>query len=173
MDELEHAKKKSCENVKLLGWPPPSCENSQLFFSNDNLSNSFQFIFASLSSLVFRQSKCTAQAVPDKIRQSSSSRIGANVRSSRRDIVLSSDNCDQPDGQDGVKKKKKKKKKDEEEEEEEESHIDPIPIVCAVFIASVFGGPVCLIANLKLGMFAAIGGGIMGYTTGKMFSDHG
>ena len=46
-------------------------------------------------------------------------------------------------------------------------------MVCAVFIASVFGGPVCLIANLKLGMFAAIGGGIMGYTTGKMFSDHG
>ena len=138
-----------------------------------NVTNSFKYIFASLSSLVFRQSKCTAQAVPDKIRQSSSSRIGANVRSSRRDIVLSSDNCDQPDGQDGVKKKKKKKKKDEEEEEEEESHIDPIPIVCAVFIASVFGGPVCLIANLKLGMFAAIGGGIMGYTTGKMFSDHG
>ena len=72
-----------------------------------------------------------------------------------------------------VKKKKKKKKKQSEEDEEEESHIDPIPIVCAVMIASVFGGPVCLIANLKLGMFAAIGGGIMGYTTGRMFSDHG
>ena len=73
-----------------------------------------------------------------------------------------------------VKKKRRKKKKQvEEEEEEEESKIDPIPIVCAVMIASVFGGPVCLIANLKLGMFAAIGGGIMGYTTGRMFSDHG
>ena len=72
-----------------------------------------------------------------------------------------------------VKKKKKKKKKQSEEDDEEESHIDPIPIVCAVMIASVFGGPVCLIANLKLGMFAAIGGGIMGYTTGRMFSDHG
>ena len=34
MDELEHAKKikKSCENVNILGSPPPSCENSQLFF---------------------------------------------------------------------------------------------------------------------------------------------
>ena len=29
-----------------------------------------------------------------------------------------------------------------------------------------------LVAGLKLGMFAAIGGGIMGYTTGKMFAEH-
>ena len=127
-----------------------------------------------------RQSKCTAQPVPPDSSKQSSSRIGANVRSSRRvpseshrDIVSTSDSCDQLDGPDSPKKKRKKKKKDEEEDEEEESHIDPIPIVCTVFIASVFGGPVCLIANLKLGMFAAIGGGIMGYTTGKMFSDHG
>ena len=27
--------------------------------------------------------------------------------------------------------------------------------------------------GLKLGMFAAIGGGIMGYTTGKMLEEHG
>ena len=27
-------------------------------------------------------------------------------------------------------------------------------------------------AGLKLGMFAAIGGGMMGYTTGKMFAEH-
>ena len=30
---------------------------------------------------------------------------------------------------------------------------------------------ICL-AGLKLGLFAAIGGGIMGYTTGKMFQEH-
>ena len=71
------------------------------------------------------------------------------------------------------KKRRRKKKAEEEEGEEEESSIDPIPIVCAVMIASVFGGPVCLIANLKLGMFVAIVGGIMGYTTGRMVSDHG
>ena len=36
MDELEHAKK-SCENGKKWDEPPPhSCENSQLFFSNEN-----------------------------------------------------------------------------------------------------------------------------------------
>ena len=29
-----------------------------------------------------------------------------------------------------------------------------------------------LVAGLKLGMFAAVGGGIMGYTTGKMFAEH-
>ena len=42
----------------------------------------------------------------------------------------------------------------------------------AVFIATCVGGPAVLVAGLKLGMFAAIGGGIMGYTTGKMFADH-
>ena len=39
----------------------------------------------------------------------------------------------------------------------------------AVFIATCVGGPAVLVAGLKLGAFAAIGGGIMGYTTGKMF----
>ena len=68
-----------------------------------------------------------------------------------------------------AKKKKRRRKK----KAEEENSIDPIPIVCAVMIASIFRGQVCLIANLKLGMFVAIVGGIMGYTTGRMFSDHG
>ena len=30
-----------------------------------------------------------------------------------------------------------------------------------------------MIAGLKLGLFAALGGGVMGYTTGKMFEEHG
>ena len=98
-------------------------------------------------------------------RRQSSPRLGANVRSSRRETIFVP-----PDPDLAAKKKKRRRKK---KAEEEESSIDPIPIVCAVMIASVFGGPVCLIANLKLGMFAAIGGGIMGYTTGRMFSDHG
>ena len=51
--------------------------------------------------------------------------------------------------------------------------MDVIPIVGGVFIGGVLGVPVILIAGLKLGMFAAIGAGAMGYTTGKMFSDHG
>ena len=29
-----------------------------------------------------------------------------------------------------------------------------------------------LVAGLKLGMFAAIGGGVMGYATGKLFAEH-
>ena len=63
--------------------------------------------------------------------------------------------------------------KKEEDKEKEEGGIDPIPVFGGVLIGSVLGGPVLLIAGLKLGMFAAIGGGIMGYTTGKMFSDYG
>ena len=35
------------------------------------------------------------------------------------------------------------------------------------------GAPVYLASNIKLAMFASIGGGVMGYTTGKMFSDWG
>ena len=54
---------------------------------------------------------------------------------------------------------------------DEEKGLDPLPVI--VLIDSLLGGPVCLVANLKLGLFAAICGGIMGYTTGKMFSDHG
>ena len=87
------------------------------------------------------------------------------MRSSRRETIYVP-----PDPDLAAKKRKRRRKK---KAEEEESSIDPIPIVCAVMIASVFGGPVCLIANLKLGMFVAIVGGIMGYTTGRMFSDHG
>ena len=57
--------------------------------------------------------------------------------------------------------------------DEEEGGMDAIPIVAGVLVATVLGGPVILIAGLKLGMFAAIGGGAMGYTTGKMFSESG
>ena len=94
----------------------------------------------------------------------SSPRLGANVRSSRRETIFVP-----PDPELAAKKKKRRRKK----KAEEENSIDPIPIVCAVMIASIFRGQVCLIANLKLGMFVAIVGGIIGYTTGRMFSDHG
>ena len=94
----------------------------------------------------------------------SSPRLGANVRSSRRETIFVP-----PDPELAAKKKKRRRKK----KAEEENSINPIPIVCAVMIASIFRGQVCLIANLKLGMFVAIVGGIMGYTTGRMFSDHG
>ena len=98
----------------------------------------------------------------------SSPRLGANVQSSRRETIFVP-----PDPELAAKKKKRRRKK----KAEEENSIDPIPIVCAVMIASIFRGQVCLIANLKLGRFVAIVGGIMGgimgYTTGRMFSDHG
>ena len=102
-------------------------------------------------------------------------RIGANIRSSRYNKPRDSA-CSAGTLEDQLKRKKKRRKKKEEADydyNDNQSKIDVIPIFCAVTIASILGGPVCLVANLKLGMFAAIGGGIMGYTTGRMFSDHG
>ena len=71
------------------------------------------------------------------------------------------------------KKKKKKKKKDSDIDEEEEQGVDVLPILGGFSIAIVVGAPVYIVSNIKLAMFSAIGGGIMGYTTGKMFSDWG
>ena len=76
-----------------------------------------------------------------------------------------------PDHDDPVKKKKKKKKSDKKQELEE--GIETLPLLGGVSIALCLGAPVYLASNIKLAMFAAIGGGIMGYTTGKMFSDWG
>ena len=47
-----------------------------------------------------------------------------------------------------------------------------VPKAGALFIATCLGSPVCVVAGLKLGLFAAVAGGIMGYTTGKMFAEH-
>ena len=47
-----------------------------------------------------------------------------------------------------------------------------MPIAGGLVVATFVGGPVIFLAGLKLGMFAAIGGGIMGYATGKMFAEH-
>ena len=98
---------------------------------------------------------------------SNSSRIGSNVRSNRLATTY------QISESSTVPKKKEKEKNWKEKMEEEEGGMDAIPIVAGVLIATVLGAPVILIAGLKLGMFAAIGGGAMGYTTGKMFSESG
>ena len=106
------------------------------------------------------------QNIP-KIQKVESSHIGSNVRTKR-----SQPNSTISGESSGTKVKEKVKDWKEKQNEEEEG-VDVIPIVGGVLIASVLGLPVVLIAGLKLGMFAAIGGGAMGYTTGKMFSDHG
>ena len=96
-----------------------------------------------------------------------SSKIGSNICSKRLAPNF-------PISGSSLTPKKKEKKKDwKEKEEEEGGGVDVIPIVGGVFVGGVLGVPVMLIAGLKLGMFAAIGAGAMGYTTGKMFSDHG
>ena len=78
---------------------------------------------------------------------------------------------DHDDDDEAVRKKKKKKKSDWKQELEE--GIETLPLLGGVSIALCLGAPVYLASNIKLAMFAAIGGGIMGYTTGKMFSDWG
>ena len=70
---------------------------------------------------------------------------------------------------------------EEEEEEEKEEELKPytntegggsIAMAVGIFVATVVGTPVFFAAGIKLGMFAGIAGGAMGYTTGKMFADH-
>lgn len=60
-----------------------------------------------------------------------------------------------------------------EEEEEGGGGAGMLPVLGGVTVAAVMGAPVYFVSNIKLAMFSAIGGGIMGYTTGKMFSDWG
>ena len=47
-----------------------------------------------------------------------------------------------------------------------------VPVAGALFVATCLGTPVIALTGLKLGMFAAVGGGIMGFATGKMFAEH-
>ena len=53
-----------------------------------------------------------------------------------------------------------------------ESSGSQVPIAGALFIATCIGSPVTALAGLKLGMFAAVGGAIMGFATGKMIEEH-
>ena len=47
-----------------------------------------------------------------------------------------------------------------------------MPIATALFVATCLGTPAIALTGLELGMFAAVGGGIMGFATGKMFAEH-
>jgi hypothetical protein len=80
-----------------------------------------------------------------------SSTLGANVRSKRA--------------------KKKETGEKSKAQQELEGGIDILPVAVGIISAGILAAPVILLMGLKLGMFAAIGGGAMGYTTGKMFSD--
>jgi len=70
-----------------------------------------------------------------------------------------------------VKRKRKRKKSDKSFDVDE--GMETLPILGGFSVALCLGAPVYLASNIKLALFAAIGGGIMGYTTGKMFSDWG
>ena len=47
-----------------------------------------------------------------------------------------------------------------------------VPIAGALFVATCLGTPVIALTGLKMGIFAAVGGGVMGFATGKMFAEH-
>ena len=61
-------------------------------------------------------------------------------------------------------------------EEETLSQLKPdysqVPIAGALFVATCLGTPVIALTGLKMGVFAAVGGGVMGFATGKMFAEH-
>ena len=48
-----------------------------------------------------------------------------------------------------------------------------LPIVGGMEIALIVGAPVYIVSNIKLAVCTAIGEGILGYTTDKMFTDWG
>ena len=83
----------------------------------------------------------------------------------------SKDDNEQEENEEKVKKKKKKKKDDQKQGFED--GMETLPILGGFTVALLVGAPVYLASNIKLAMFSAIGGGVMGYTTGKMFSDWG
>ena len=61
-------------------------------------------------------------------------------------------------------------------EEETLSQLKPdysqVPIAGALFVATCLGTPVIALTGLEMGVFAAVGGGVMGFATGKMFAEH-
>ena len=89
-----------------------------------------------------------------KLIDQGSSQIGSHIRT-RRDTLLPS------------------KQKNKEKEDKTCSEASVLPMAAAMLVASCLGGPVILVAGLKLGMFAAMGGGMMGYTTGKIIQEQG
>ena len=95
---------------------------------------------------------------PSKLSQRNlqSSRHGSNDKGSN-----DRDNCLSPTPAPKIEKK-----------DEEEESVSMLPMVAAAFIGTCIGGPAIFAAGLKLGVFAAMGAGAMGYTTGKMFADN-
>jgi len=57
-------------------------------------------------------------------------------------------------------------------ENEQPPNYSQVPIAGALFVATCLGTPVIALTGLKMGMFAAVGGGVMGFATGKMFAEH-
>ena len=56
--------------------------------------------------------------------------------------------------------------------EESKPDYSQVPIAGALFVATCLGTPVIALTGLKMGIFAAVGGGVMGFATGKMFAEH-
>ena len=109
----------------------------------------FRSKYFPLTFSVFRLSRTPVDAATN-------TRIGANIRSSRYPDPPRPRGSGSSAGtvEDQLKRKKKKRKKKEEVQydynnDDDQSKVDIIPIFCAVTIASILGGPVCLVANLK------------------------
>ena len=101
-----------------------------------------------------------------------------NCQYSSTSLITSTGDCPQ-----NVEQSKSSILEEEEEEEEEEEREEgkpysgsegggSIPMAVGILIATVVGTPVFFAAGIKLGLFAGMAGGAMGYTTGKMFADH-
>ena len=52
------------------------------------------------------------------------------------------------------------------------SSLAAIPMAGAVLVGTCLGGPVGLLAGLKIGAFAGIGGSLLGYSTANLVEEH-
>ena len=52
------------------------------------------------------------------------------------------------------------------------SSLAAIPMAGAVLVGTCLGGPVGLLAGLKIGAFAGLGGSLLGYSTANIVEEH-
>ena len=132
--------------------------------------------------LEFRNSKEAASVNINSLTQSSSTsnfiQNPLSISSCTEEGTAESDYHKKPKLKIKKKLKPDKAKRSEESEEgSSSSHgrkemASQVPMCAAMFVATALGTPAIALMGLKLGMAAGLGGGMMGFATGRMFAEN-